>query len=190
VQWRRALTARVRRLYFQLIVRQHNEHDASPQRGAEGEMMDDLIRGSKGTLMQAASAFLSDVPRAFLRMLTNDPRVQNVGIVSAKKMRQKILREIKEDVKKTKKDPMQVLESAIKHAGNSGSMRQYAALSALLTRSSTVGHTLPTSESMAAMKRDIMDMAVDDLEFQDTTDGYRISLKRAVEMEELRLMQT
>jgi hypothetical protein len=190
VRWRRALTARVRRLYFQLIVRQHNEHDASPQRGAEGEMTDDLIRGSKGTLMQAASAFLSDVPRAFLRMLTNDSRVQKVGIVSAKKMRQNILREIKEDVKKTKKDPMQVLESAIKQAGNSGSMRQYAALSALLTRSSTVGHTLPTSESMATMKRCIMDMAVDDLEFQDTKDGYRISLKRAVEMEALRLMQT
>jgi hypothetical protein len=181
VHHRRALTARVRRLYFQLIVRQHHEHEHDEsQQGAEGEWK----------MMQAVAAFLSDVPRAFLRKLTNDSRVQKVGIVSAKKLRQKILREIKEEVKKTKKDPMQVLESAIKQAGNSGSMRQYAALSALLTSSSTVGHTLPTAEAMANMKSVIMDMAVEDLEVKDTRDGYRISLKRAVEMEALRLMQT
>ncbi len=82
------------------------EHDAS-QRGAEGE----------GKMMEAGASFLSDVPRAFLQKLTNDSRVQKVGIVSAKKLRQMILREIKEEVKKTKKDPMQVLESAIKQAG-------------------------------------------------------------------------
>jgi hypothetical protein len=43
---------------------------------------------------------------------------------------------------------------------------------------------------MANMKSVIMDMAVEDLEVKDTRDGYRISLKRAVEMEALRLMQT
>ncbi len=83
-----------------------------------------------------------------------------------------------------------MLESAIKQAGNSGSMRQYMALSALLTSYFTVGHTLPTAESLADMKRAIMDMAVEDLEVKDTRDGYLISLKRAVEMEALRLMQT
>jgi hypothetical protein len=40
------------------------------------------------------------------------------------------------------------------------------------------------------MKHIIMDMAVEDLELKKTRDGYSISLKRADEMEALRLMQT
>jgi hypothetical protein len=69
-------------------------------------------------------------------------------------------------------------------------MRQYSILSELLTSSSTVGHTLPTPEAMAAMKHVIVDMAVEDLELKYTRDYYSISLKQAVEMEVLRVMQT
>ncbi len=77
VQHRRALTARVRSLYFQLIVWQHHEHEHNElQLGAEGE----------GKMMQSVASFLSDA-HAFLQKLTNDSRVQKVGIVSAKKLR-------------------------------------------------------------------------------------------------------
>ncbi len=43
---------------------------------------------------------------------------------------------------------------------------------------------------MAKGKRELMEMAVDDLKLQETQDVYRISLIRAVESEALRLMQT
>ena len=85
---------------------------------------------------------------------------------------------------------MQVLETAVRMAGASGSMRHYCILGTLLNRSGTGGNTLPTAASVAQGKRDLMEMAVDDLQLQPTQDGYRISLIRAVESEALRLMQT
>jgi hypothetical protein len=112
-----------------------------------------------------------------------------MAITSEKKLRKKILLEIKEEARRTRQDPLQVLEAAVKMGGSSGTMRQYCILGSLLS-GSTVGNTLPTAANVAKAKRELMELAVEDLQLSATPDGYRISLIRAIEMEALRLMQT
>jgi hypothetical protein len=68
-------------------------------------------------------------------------------------------------------------------------MRNYCVLGALLNQTGPGGNTLPTAGRLAQAKRELMELAVQDLKLTATPDGYRISLKRAVEMEALRLMQ-
>jgi hypothetical protein len=137
----------------------------------------------------AVSAFLKDLPHALLKLLLKDAKVRTMTIGSENKMRKKILQEVKAEARRTRLDPLQVLETAVKMAGTSGSMRQYCVLGSLLNRSGTGGNTLPTAESVAKGKRELMEMAVDDLKLQPTPDGYRISLISSVEAEALRLMQ-
>ena len=140
-------------------------------------------------MMAAASAFISDVPLAMLKLLVKELNDRNMAIVSEKKLRKKILKEIKQEARLTRQDPMTVLEAAVKTAGSSGSMRQFGVLSGLLNKSSPSGSTLPTAEQIAKCKRELMVLAVEDLELQPTPDGYRTSLIRTVEREALRLMQ-
>jgi hypothetical protein len=137
----------------------------------------------------AVSAFLCDLPHPLLKVLIKDARVRSMAITSEKKLRKKILLEIKEEARRTRQDPLQVLEAAVKMGGSSGTMRQYCILGSLLS-GSTVGNTLPTAANVAKAKRELMELAVEDLQLSATPDGYRISLIRAIEMEALRLMQT
>jgi hypothetical protein len=124
-----------------------------------------------------------------LKVLIKDAKVRSMTIKSEKKMRKRILLEIKEEARRTRQDPLQVLEAAVRMGGSSGTMRQYCILGSLLS-GSTVGSTLPTAANVAKAKRELMELAVEDLQLSATPDGYRISLLRAVEMEALRLMQT
>ena len=252
VRYRRFLTAYVRGLYFQLIIRNHCTDEAvadgsgvktaggkrkrdgaeegnaaaaseagatvagekqsstSPHGGDTGGNeepaadQNDSIEGKKKDgkrarrgngcssyeqkRMEAAiSAFLSDLPLPLLKTLLKNSRVQSMAIKSEKKVRKKILMEIKMEARRTKQDPLRVLETAVRVAGSAGSMRQYSILGSLV--GSTTGSTLPSAENVAKAKRELMEMAVEDLQLKLTPDGYRISLQRAVEMEALRLMQ-
>jgi hypothetical protein len=252
VRYRRFVTAYVRGLYFQLIIRNHCTDEAvadgsgvktaggkrkrdgaeegnaaaaseagatvagekqsstSPHGGDTGGNeepaadQNDSIEGKKKDgkrarrgngcssyeqkRMEAAiSAFLSDLPLPLLKTLLKNSRVQSMAIKSEKKVRKKILMEIKMEARRTKQDPLRVLETAVRVAGSAGSMRQYSILGSLV--GSTTGSTLPSAENVAKAKRELMEMAVEDLQLKLTPDGYRISLQRAVEMEALRLMQ-
>jgi len=138
----------------------------------------------------AVSAFVKDLPHPLLKLLLRDAKVRSMAIGSEHKMRKKLLLEIKAEARRTRQDPMQVLEAAVKTASTSGSMRHYCVLGSFLNRTCPSGSTLPTAENVAKGKRELMEMAVDDLKLQETQDGYRISLIRAVESEALRLMQT
>ena len=138
----------------------------------------------------AVSAFVKDLPHPLLKLLLRDAKVRGMAIGSEHKMRKKLLLEIKAEARRTRQDPMQVLEAAVKTASTSGSMRHYCVLGSFLNRTCPSGSTLPTAENVAKGKRELMEMAVDDLKLQETQDGYRISLIRAVESEALRLMQT
>jgi hypothetical protein len=84
-------------------------------------------------------------------------------ITSEKKLRKKILLEIKEEARRTRQDPLQVLEAAVKMGGSSGTMRQYCILGSLLS-GSTIGSTLPTAANVAKAKRELMEMAVEGLQ--------------------------
>ena len=199
IQYRRLLTAEIRGLYLQLIVRQHYTEEAAAEAVAGGKRKScessntEASRSSKEMearrMMAAASAFISDVPLVMLKLLVKDLNDRNMAIVSEKKLRKKILKEIKQEARLTRQDPMTVLEAAVKTAGSSGSMRQFGVLSGLLNKSSPIGNTLPTAEQIARCKRELMELAVVDLELQPTPDGYRTSLIRTVETEALRLMQ-
>jgi len=219
VQYRRLLTAEIRGLYLQLIVRQHYTEEAcvssaqaeakcagKKRKSGEEDIEPEDVRqrtesshtgarrsGSSKTMqerrmMAAASAFISDVPLVMLKLLVKELNDRNMAIVSEKKLRKKILKEIKQEARLTRQDPMTVLEAAVKTAGSSGSMRQFGVLSGLMNKS--IGSTLPTAEQIAKCKRELMVLAVEDLALQPTPDGYRISLIRTVEREALRLMQT
>jgi hypothetical protein len=135
----------------------------------------------------AVSAFLCDLPNPLLKVLLKDARVRSMAITSEKKLRKKILLEIKEEARRTRQDPLQVLEAAVRMGGSSGTMRQYCILGSLL--SGSFGSTLPTAKNVAKAKRELMELAVEDLQLSATPDGYRISLIRLIEMEALRLMQ-
>ena len=176
IRHRRILLARARLLYLSAAVRSH--HEALP-----GEDGPDDFR------MASVRALLSDLPIQFLRCLSKDPRVQDCAITSEKKMRKKILRQIKKEAAETRKDPMTVLKATIDHSSRAGSIKAYQGMQAILNKSG-FGHCLPSTEAMSAAKKGIMRLAEEDLEIFETPDGYRISLKRAVEMEASRIMQT
>ena len=222
IQYRRLLTAEIRGLYLQLIVRQHyteeacvsaaqaeaklvgnkrkrgEEDDSEPEPEGVRQRTESSKKGARRggsnktmeerRMMAAASAFISDVPLVMLKLLVKELNDRNMAIVSEKKLRKKILKEIKQEARLTRQDPMTVLEAAVKTAGSSGSMRQFAVLSGIMNKS--IGSTLPTAEQIAKCKRELMVLAVEDLALQPTPDGYRISLIRTVEREALRLMQT
>jgi len=168
---------------------------ATEEGGGEGVGAAGKNRCSEGAKEQrrkeaAVSAFLQDLPHVLLKLLLKDAKMRTMAIGSEKRMRKKILQEIKTEARRTRQDPLWVLETAVKMAGTFGSMRQYSILGSLLNRSGTAVNTLPTPEDVAKGKRELMEMAAEDLKLQAIPDGYRISLKRAVESEALRLMQT
>ncbi len=76
-----------------------------------------------------------------------------MAIGSEHKMRKNILLEIKAEARRTRQDPMQVLEAAVKTASMSGSMRHYCVLGSFLNRTCPSGSTLPTAEHVAKGKR-------------------------------------
>ncbi len=127
--------------------------------------------------------------RPLLKVLLQEAQVKSAKIKSEAKMRKKILLEIKQEAKRTKQDPLHVLETAVRMSRTTGTMRNYCVLGALLNQTGPGGNTLPTAGRLAQAKREFMELAVQDLKLTATPDGYRISLKRAVEMEALRLMQ-
>jgi len=176
IRYRRLVLAQARLLYLSAAVRSHHEcclTTASP---------DDFR-------MAGVNAMLSDLPLEFLRCLSRDPRVQECTITSERKIRKKVLREIKEEAAAARKDPMTVLKATIEHSKRAGSIKAYQGMHSILSKSG-FGHCLPSPEQMSAAKKGIMRLAEEDLEIFATPDGYRISLKRAVEMEASRLMQT
>ena len=176
IRYRRLVLAQARLLYLSAAVRSHHEcclTTASP---------DDFR-------MAGVNAMLSDLPLEFLRCLSRDPRVQECTITSERKLRKKVLREIKEEAAAARKDPMTVLKATIEHSKRAGSIKAYQGMHSILSKSG-FGHCLPSPEQMSAAKKGIMRLAEEDLEIFATPDGYRISLKRAVEMEASRLMQT
>jgi hypothetical protein len=175
IRHRRLLIAEARLLYLSSAIRQHHE-------GLLGKDSANELR------LAAVRAILSDLPLEFLRCLSKDPRVQECAITSEKKMRKKVLREIKMEAAKARKDPMTVLKATIDHSKRAGSIKAYRGMHAILSQSG-FGHCLPSDEQMAAAKKGIMRLAEADLELEETPDGYRISLKRAVEMEASRIMQ-
>jgi hypothetical protein len=167
-----------------------DEKKQSKSKGSSDEKQQSTVKSDEQKRREAAvSAFLSDLPHPLLKVLIRDAKVRSMTIKSEKKMRKKILQEIKEEARRTRQDPLQVLEAAVRMGGSSGTMRQYCILGSLLS-GSTVGSTLPTAANVAKAKRELMELAVEDLQLSATPDGYRISLLRAVEMEALRLMQT
>uniref|UniRef100_A0A7S0MB41 Uncharacterized protein n=1 Tax=Cryptomonas curvata TaxID=233186 RepID=A0A7S0MB41_9CRYP len=214
VRYRRLRTAYIGGLYLQLIIRNHctegdgnvdaewNVAGEKRKRDSAEDTEEANAAGSGGSngsekendeqrrMLAAVSAFLSDLPRPLLKVLMHDARVVSTKIKSETKMRKKILLEIKQEAKRTKQDPMHVLETAVKMASTTGTMRQYCVLGALLNRTGTGGNTLPTAARLAEAKRELIELAVQDLKLTSTPDGYRSSLKRVVEMEALRLMQT
>jgi len=170
--------------------RSSDEKKQSKSKGSSDEKQQSTVKSDEQKRREAAvSAFLSDLPHPLLKVLIRDAKVRSMTIKSEKKMRKKILQEIKEEARRTRQDPLQVLEAAVRMGGSSGTMRQYCILGSLLS-GSTVGSTLPTAANVAKAKRELMELAVEDLQLSATPDGYRISLLRAVEMEALRLMQT
>ena len=176
IRYRRLLIAEARQLYLSAAIRQHHE----------GSL---CLDGPNELRLAAVRAILSDLPLEFLRCLSKDPRVQQCAIISAKKMRKKVLRELKEEAAKARKDPMTVLKATIEHSSRAGSIKAYRGMQAILNQSG-FGHCLPSDEQMSAAKKGIARLAEADLEIVETPDGYRISLKRAVEMEASRIMQT
>jgi hypothetical protein len=167
-----------------------DEKKQSTSKGSSDEKKQSTVSSDEQKRREAAvSAFLCDLPHPLLKVLIKDAKVRSMTIKSEKKMRKRILLEIKEEARRTRQDPLQVLEAAVRMGGSSGTMRQYCILGSLLS-GSTVGSTLPTAANVAKAKRELMELAVEDLQLSATPDGYRISLLRAVEMEALRLMQT
>jgi hypothetical protein len=215
VRYRRLRTAYIRGLYLQLIIRCHwteEDDDVAAEANAAGEKRkrdsteEDNAAGSGGSngggkikekgdsgeqkrRLAAVSAFLNDMPRPLLKVLLQEAQVKSAKIKSEAKMRKKILLEIKQEAKRTKQDPLHVLETAVRMSSTTGTMRNYCVLGALLNQTGPGGNTLPTAGRLAQAKRELMELAVQDLKLTATPDGYRISLKRAVEMEALRLMQ-
>jgi len=176
VRYRRLRIAEARLLYLCAAIREHREGS--------------LIHGTADELRLAAvRAVLDDLPLEFLRCLAKDPRVQGCAVMSAKRMRKKVLRELKEEAAAARKDPMTVLKATIEHSSRAGSIKAYRGMEHILNKSG-FGHCLPSAEQMASAKKGIMRLAEHDLEIFETRDGYRISLRRAVEMEASRIMQT
>jgi hypothetical protein len=85
-----------------------------------------------------------------------------MAVTSEKMLRKNILLEIKEEARRTRQDPLQVLEAAVRMGGLSGTMRQYCILGSLLS-GSTGGSTLPTAANVAKAKRELMELAEGDL---------------------------
>jgi hypothetical protein len=104
-------------------------------------------------------------------------------------MRKRVLKDIKKEAAEARQDPMTVLKATIEHSKRAGSIKAYRGMQAILNKSG-FGHCLPSDEQMTAAKKGIMRLAESDLEIITTPDGYRINLKRAVEMEASRIMQT
>ena len=176
VRHRRLRIAEARLLYLCAAIREHHEGS--------------LIGGTGDELRLAAvKAILSDLPLEFLRCLAKDPRVQDCAVISAKRMRKKVLKELKAEAAAARKDPMTVLKATIAHSSRAGSIQAYRGMEEVLNKSG-FGHCLPSADQMASAKKGIMRLVEHDLELYETPDGYRISLRRAVEMEASRIMQT
>ena len=100
VRYRRCLLTSCRLLYLNAVIRQHHEAD---------------LRNSSAEDLKLAAirAILSDLPSTYLRELSKDPRVQQHAVISERKLRKRILKEIKAEVREKKQDPMTILKATI-----------------------------------------------------------------------------
>jgi hypothetical protein len=176
IRYRRLLLAQARSLYLCAAIRQHHEGSLDSDRP-------DALR------LAAVRAILDDLPLEFLRYMAKDSRMQDITVISEKQMRKRVLKDIKKEAAEARKDPMTVLRATIEHSKRAGSIKAYRGMQAILNKSG-FGHCLPSDEQMTEAKKGIMRLAESDLEIITTPDGYRINLKRAVEMEASRIMQT
>ena len=176
IRYRRLMVAQARVLYLSAAIRQHHEGSLDSDR-------------PQALRLAAVRAILDDLPLEFLRYMAKDSRMQDVTIVSEKQMRKRVLKDIKKEAAEARKDPMTVLRATIEHSKRAGSIKAYRGMEAILNKS-RFGHCLPSTEQMSEAKKGIMRLAEADLEIIETPDGYRINLKRAVEMEASRIMQT
>jgi hypothetical protein len=110
VRYQRLRIAEARLLYLCAAIHEHHEGS--------------LINGTANELRLAAvRAVLDDLPLEFLRCLAKDPRVQGCTVMSTKRMRKKVLRELKEEAAAVRKDPMTVLKATIEHSSRAGSIK-------------------------------------------------------------------
>ena len=170
---RRDLTAPLRNLYFEILTKIHNE-------------LRDPVSKSDPDKRPIIASLLDDLDAEMLRLVAMDSRVQRYSIRSKKKVREDVLREIKQDVKERRNNPLHILQCAVDYARQSGTSKAFSGVRSMCGKL----HTAPSADEMASAKRLLWLLAMDDLEVMPTDDGFFVNLRAACEMEALRLLQT
>ena len=102
--------------------------------------------------LAAVRAILNGPPLEFLRSLAQDSKVQDCAVISEKRKRKKVLREIKaEAAAAARKDPMTMLKATVEHSSPACTIKLYREMQSIFNKSG-FRHCLPSDRAMAAAK--------------------------------------
>ena len=158
------------------VIRQH--HERSVETDNDRELQSAAVR-----------EILNDPPLEFLRCLAEDLRAQKCAIMFEKWMRRKVLRKVKAEAAAARMDPLTLLKATVGHLSRASTSMACHGMQRILNKLS-FGHCLPSDAQMSSTKKGLERLADADLEIHATPDGYRITLKRVVEMEASHITQT
>ena len=170
---RRELTAPLRNLYIEIVTKVHAE-------------LRDSGSHTNPDKRPVVAALLDELDAAMLRVVAMDSRVQRYSIQSKKKVREDVLREIKQEVKERRNNPLHIFQCAANYARQSGTAKAFSGVRSMCGKL----HTAPSADEMASAKRLLWLLALDDLLVMPSDDGFFVNLRAACEMEALRLLQT
>ena len=147
-----------------------------------------LSEENKEHLKIITAALISDLLPEMLALAANDPRIQKFNLGSSKRLKERIIKEYKAELRAKRKSEVSLLITAMRLSKNAVSSKAYATVRGILVQ---MGHreVLPTVKDVRKAGEHLMKCATEDLKIHSTPDGWFVSPRALLEMEILRSLQ-
>ena len=142
----------------------------------------------KDHLTTIATALVSDCSFALRTAVAADPRIQARCIKPRRAMEKAIIRKYQKEMSEKRKDKLVLTEAATTLALSGISSKALAAVRSVMQKLGCRG-VLFTDKALRDARKELEELAIEDLNIYETPDGWFVSARAAVEMEILRLMQ-
>lgn len=148
----------------------------------------EISEGVKDHLTVIATALVSDCSFALRAAIAADSRIQTRCIRSRRQLEKAIIRKYQREMSEKRKDKLVLNEAATTLALSGLSSKAFCAVRSVLQKLGGRG-MLFSEKTLRDARKELEELAIQDLDVYETPDGWFVSARAAVEMEILRLMQ-
>ena len=139
-------------------------------------------------LIAIATALVSDCSFALRTAVAADPRIQARCIKSKRQLEKATIRKYQREMSEKRKDKLVLNEAATTLALSGLSSKAFCAVRSVLQKLGCRGVLFP-EKALREARKELEELAIEDLRVYETPDGWFVSARAAIEMEILRIMQ-